>query len=85
MEVIKLLLQDLHLLQVRADLFVGEGALLFMDPLLQLVGLAEQHELLAALLEHVLAFLSLLLQIGIPATAAKTGVNEELITNNPHW
>lgn len=50
LEVIKLLLQDLHLLQIRSDLFVGEGALLFMDPLLQLVGFTEQHELLAALL-----------------------------------
>lgn len=50
LEVIELLLQDLDLLQVGAHLLVGEGTLLLIDPLLQLVGLAEQHELLAALL-----------------------------------
>lgn len=50
LEVVKFLLQDLDLLQVRADLFISEGALLLIDPLLELIGLAEQHELLAALL-----------------------------------
>lgn len=66
LEVIKLLLQDLHLLQVRANLFISEGALLLIDPLLELIGLTEQHELLAALLQHVLAFLSQLQQGAIP-------------------
>lgn len=49
LEVIKLLLQHLHLLQVGAHLLIGEGSLLLVNPLLQFVGLAEQHELLAAL------------------------------------
>lgn len=75
LEVVKLLLQDLHLLQVRAHLLVGEGALLLVDPLLQLVGLAEQHELLAALLQHVLAFLSQLQQSTIPSKVATTDQN----------
>lgn len=66
LEVVKLLLQDLDLLQVRANLFISEGALLLVDPLLELVGLTEQHELLAALLKHVLAFLSQLQQSAIP-------------------
>lgn len=66
LEVVELLLQDLDLLQVGAHLLVGEGALLLVDPLLQLVGLAEQHELLAALLQHVLTFLSELQQGAVP-------------------
>lgn len=75
LEVIKLLLKDLHLLQVRAHLFISEGALLLIDPLLELVGLSEQHELLAALLQHVLTFLPQLQQSAIPC---KRGQQEEL-------
>ena len=72
LEVVKLLLQHLHLLQVGAHLLVGEGALLLVDPLLQLVGLAEQHELLAALLQHVLALVSQLQQSAVPVRRRRT-------------
>lgn len=66
LEVVKLLLQDLHLLQVGAHLLVGQSSFLLVDPLLQLIGLPEQHELLAALLQHVFAFLSQFQQSAVP-------------------
>ena len=72
LEVVKLLLQHLHLLQVGAHLLVGERALLLVDPLLQLVGLAEQHELLAALLQHVLALVPQLQQSAVPVHPRRT-------------
>lgn len=58
LEVIELLLQHLNLLQVGTDLLACQRCLLLMDPLLQLIGLTEQHELLAALLQHALALLT---------------------------
>ena len=69
LEVVKFLLQDLNLLQVRANLFISEGALLLIDPLLELIGLAEQHELLAALLQHILALLPQLQQCTVPLSS----------------
>lgn len=36
-----------------------------MDPLLELIGFTKQHELLATLLQHVLALISELLQGGV--------------------
>lgn len=66
LEVIKLLLQYFHLLQVRANLLISKRRLFLIDPLLQFVRLTEKHELLAALLQHVFPLLSQVLQCTIP-------------------
>lgn len=52
LEVIKLLLQHLNLLQVCANLFTRKSGFFLIDPLLQLVRFPKQHELLTTLLQH---------------------------------
>lgn len=73
LEVVKLLLQDLDLLQVWAHLLIGKGALLLIDPLLELISFTEQHEFLAALFQHVLTFLSQFQQSTIPRKQTTEG------------
>lgn len=71
LKIIKFLLQNLHLLQISTHFLTGECCFLLIDPLLELIGFTEKHELLAAFFQHAFTFFSQFQERVIPGTNRK--------------
>lgn len=71
LKIIKFLLQNLHLLQISTHFLTGERCFLLIDPLLELVGFTEKHELLAAFFQHAFTFFSQFQERVIPGRSRK--------------
>lgn len=71
LKIIKFLLQNLHLLQISTHFLTGERCFLLIDPLLELIGFTEKHELLAAFFQHAFTFFSQFQERVIPGRSRK--------------